>query len=159
MSSTFDQAETIEDEQGNMQLIPVVSVYESCSKLFVSYQANDNLRIRGGWSFHNKETRAEPIDFCADITIKAKRCLTPREYTLWTVFSRSAETLHLMPPDAQAKLSVAWNMVFHDYLALFRQMDYAWKAQERREQRRKAARQDKAEVETILDSEFSNTVA
>jgi len=139
-------------------LMPVVSVYDSCSRLAVHYK-QQNLRIRGGIVVRNGQAKANPIDFLCDLQLKAKRCLDIRGYAMWTVFGREYDTAMQLPRKYQDLLSQEWLGTFYAYADLFKQAQRAWDAQQQSEAR-KADRQAASAVlilaQTTADPEVDS---
>lgn len=66
-----------------------------------------NMRVKQVEINMNGEVTAEPMDFLFDVEKKAKRVLTPREYTLFSVYSANGVP-QLIPAEAQVKLGTVW---------------------------------------------------
>ena len=143
--SSFDSLPEAQEASLSQPATPTVSFYDSCARLFSHYRKSD-IRIKRGFRYRNGEAEPTSHDFCADITLKAKRVLTPREYALFDVFSRDADTVNLLPRGAQDKLNVAFAVVFHDYLPLLVKAQHSHDAEVRREARQ-AMRQAEREAQ------------
>lgn len=154
MPSSFDAlTEAQEAELQQTEPVPSISYYDSCARLFASYRASD-LRIRHGFKFKNGEAEPTTHDFCADIILKAKRVLTPRELVFFDVFTRDAETVRLLPRTAQDKLNIAFQCIFHAYLPLIQKAQRAYDAEQRQLKRKTqvAAHRAMQEATAILGS-------
>lgn len=66
-----------------------------------------NMRVRQAVLNMNGEVTAEPLDFLLDVEKKAQRVLTPRQYTLFYVYSLHS-TPELIPTDVQLALGTVW---------------------------------------------------
>ena len=66
-----------------------------------------NMRVRQVELNMNGEVTAEPLDFLLDVEKKARRVLTPRQYTLFYLYSLHNHP-ELIPADVQLALGTVW---------------------------------------------------
>lgn len=66
-----------------------------------------NMRVRQAQLNMNGEVTAEPLDFLLDVESKAQRVLSPRQFTLFYIYSLNSRP-ELIPADVQLALGTVW---------------------------------------------------
>jgi len=86
-----------------------VDVYRNVVSLYGILQGRrHHLRIRRAALNLRGEVKAEPIDFIADVELKAKRILEPVEFEMFQRLVLQGEP-ELLPPGLQRDLGEIWN--------------------------------------------------
>lgn len=112
-------------------------VFISVTSLYAHYLLLDP-KIRGRMQYHCGEAKAEPLDFMADVVIKAKRALLPAEYAAWQRLGGDVEASTLLSEEVKAKLRLAWHNLVSGYYQLFKDAQRGWDKEAKRLLRQEA---------------------
>jgi len=140
MPSSFDQTESLVVTE------EVQDVFKGVTALF-AYYVLLNPQVRSRAKYRCGEIDAEPVDFLCDVSIKAKRCLTPVEFALWERLGCTEDSATLLSPEIKAKLRLAWANLVPGYYLLFKSAQKNWDRDQRK------LRKAQAEAEQLLTTQ------
>lgn len=84
------------------------NVFRNVSALYATLiEGRNQMRVRRVELNMNNEVSAEPLDFLCDVESKAKRTLSPRQYTLFQCFAKASAT-QLTSLEVQLALGEIW---------------------------------------------------
>lgn len=92
-----------------LEITHAEDVYNSVVALYsVLLEGREQLRVRRAVLGVNNECKAEELDFLADVELRAKQALSPKQYALFLAYTL-ASAPYLVPEDAQLALGTVWN--------------------------------------------------